>query len=45
MLKLRDIERRSYRPFGKSTSKGRFHLEINKLPVYNIPDLKDFPVF
>lgn len=43
-LKLRDLERNSDRPFGKSTRKGNFIFDIDKVPFYNIPDLSGFKV-
>jgi hypothetical protein len=32
----------SERPFGSHTRKGRFILDIDKVPFYNIPDLTGF---
>ena len=41
-LRLKDTERASDRPFGKLNSKGRFRVQIEKVPFYNIPDLTGF---
>ena len=41
-LRIRELERNSPRPFGQFTRKGRFHLHIDKVPFYNIPDLTGF---
>lgn len=43
-LKIRDVQRNSDRPFGKSTRKGGFIFDIAKVPVYNVPDLTGFKV-
>mgnify|MGYP000850923141 CR=1 FL=1 len=41
-LKLRETERLSQKPFGYHTKKGRFILDIDKVPFFNIPDLTGF---
>ena len=41
-LKIRETERLSERPFGSHTRKGRFVLDIEKVPFFNIPDLTGF---
>jgi large subunit ribosomal protein L41 len=41
-LRIREQERLSERPFGNVSRKGRFMLDIEKVPVYNIPDLTGF---
>ena len=41
-LMIRETERLSQRPFGKFTNSGRFRLDIDKVPFYNIPDLTGF---
>jgi hypothetical protein len=41
-LKIRETERNSERPFGEHTRKGRFVLDIEKVPFFNIPDLTGF---
>ena len=41
-LKIRETERLSERPFGSHTRKGRFILDIEKVPFFNIPDLTGF---
>ena len=41
-LKIRETERLSERPFGTHTRKGRFVLDIEKVPFFNIPDLTGF---
>ncbi len=41
-LKMRENERLSERPFGHHTRKGRFILDIDKVPFFNIPDLTGF---
>lgn len=41
-LKLKENERLSERPFGHHTRKGRFILDIDKVPFFNIPDLTGF---
>lgn len=41
-LKIREAERLSERPFGEHTRKGRFVLDIEKVPFFNIPDLTGF---
>lgn len=41
-LKIRETERLSERPFGTHTKKGRFILDIDKVPFFNIPDLTGF---
>jgi hypothetical protein len=39
---MRETERLSQRPFGSHTKKGRFVLDIDKVPFFNIPDLTGF---
>ena len=41
-LRIRETERLSERPFGQVSRKGRFTLDIEKVPIYNIPDLTGF---
>lgn len=41
-LKMKENERLSQRPFGHHTRKGRFVLDIEKVPFFNIPDLTGF---
>jgi hypothetical protein len=41
-LRIKESERLSERPFGEHTRKGRFILDIDKVPFYNIPDLTGF---
>jgi hypothetical protein len=41
-LKIRETERLSERPFGTHTKRGRFILDIDKVPFFNIPDLTGF---
>ena len=41
-LKIRETERLSERPFGSHTRQGRFVLDIEKVPFFNIPDLTGF---
>ena len=41
-LKIHDRERTSDRPFGRSTSRGKFMFDVEKVPFYNVPDLTDF---
>ena len=41
-LKIQETERLSARPFGTLTSKGRFKLDIDKVPFFNIPNLDGF---
>lgn len=43
-IKIRAIERESQRPFGKVSRKGKFVLNIDKVPFYNIPDVNEFKV-
>ena len=43
-IKIRELERSSERPFGKVSNKGRFIMNIEKVPFYNIPDLTGFKV-
>ena len=41
-LRIREAERLSERPFGELSRKGRFTFDVEKVPVYNIPDLTGF---
>ena len=43
-LEIAETERLSIRPFGRFTKKGRFRVDVDKVPFYNIPDLTGFPV-
>jgi hypothetical protein len=43
-MKVKQLERESIYPFGKWNSYGKFIFDPKKVPVYNIPDLKDFKV-
>lgn len=41
-LRIHEAERLSERPFGQNTRKGRFSLDVEKVPFFNIPDLTGF---
>ena len=41
-IKIREQDRLSERPFGTWTRKGRFVLDVDKVPFFNIPDLTGF---
>ena len=41
-LKIHERERLSDRPFGYVTTKGKFRVDIDKVPFYNVPDLTGF---
>ena len=41
-LKIRERELLSDRPFGHITTKGKFRIDIDKVPFYNVPDLTGF---
>lgn len=39
---MREAERLSEKPYGTHTKKGRFVVDIEKVPFFNIPDLTSF---
>ena len=41
-LKIHERERLSDRPFGMITTKGKFRVDLDKVPFYNVPDLTGF---
>lgn len=41
-LKIREQERLSSRPFGRLSKTGRFIMDVDKVPFFNIPDLTGF---
>ena len=41
---MRELERNSQRPFGKVSRKGKFLMNVDKVPFYNVPDLTNFKV-
>ena len=41
-LKIHERERLSDRPFGQFNRKGKFMFELEKVPLYNVPNLHDF---
>ena len=41
-LKIHDRERTSDKPFGYSSSKGKFRYNMEKVPFYHVPDLTGF---
>ena len=44
LLKIKETERLSERPFGHHTKKGKFIFDIDRVPFFNIPDLHGFQV-
>ena len=40
--RISEAERESTRPFGRHTSKGRFHFNVDLVPFYDVPDLTGF---
>ena len=40
--RIAEAERESIRPFGKISNKGGFKMDIDLIPFYNVPDLRDF---
>jgi hypothetical protein len=39
---MHENERLSQRPFGRLTKSGKFQMDIEKVPFFNIPDLTGF---
>lgn len=43
--KIKELEKKSTRLFGTFTRFGNFKFDKNKVPIFNVPELKDFEVF
>lgn len=40
--RMNEVEKWSMKPFGRFTRKGKFKIDLDRVPFYNIPDLEGF---